>query len=103
MSLWHCLVNESRDRDDEAVFSFALWVSGSRGYHIFSAFFLCCCEYHGRYDEGGVGFWFRETFDCSVLDLADTACVEFGIGICYSCISFRREACAIIQGDGVGC
>ena len=103
MRLWHCLVDESRDRDDEAVFSFALRVSGSRGYHIFSAFFLCCCEYHGRYDEGGVGFWFRETFDCSVLDLADTACVELGIGICYSCISFRREACAIIQGDGVGC
>ena len=75
------LADEAWHGDDEAVFSFALRVSGSRGYHIFSAFFLGCCEYHGRYDEGGVGFWFRETFDFSVLDLADTACVELGIGI----------------------
>ena len=37
-----------------------------------------------------------------MLDLADAASVEPGIGICYSCVSFSRKAAAIIQGDGVG-
>lgn len=43
MSLWHCLLDESRDRDNEAVFSLAVWVSCGWNHYIFSCFGKSIC------------------------------------------------------------